>query len=139
MEAIYYILAIIAIVVIIGIAWVINRSEALDEEREELDKYSVHLDGRANRIAVEEQTIIGEWQSLRNAKEAIDKADTFTSSYTVTDSDLIKFDNDKEITAHARDKISKAIAQDILKRYEVKESTNDDGRRVLSMKFRIYQ
>ena len=57
MQTTCYLLAAIAIVVIIGIAWVISRSEALDEQQMELDKMSVHLDGRANRIAADEQTL----------------------------------------------------------------------------------
>lgn len=139
MQAIYYILAIIAIIVIIGIAWVINRSEALDDMKDDLDKMSVHLDGRANRIAAEEQTLNSEWQALRKAKEAIDNADVFTSSYTITESDLLRFDDDKAIATYAKDKIAKAIAHDILKRYELCESTNEDDRKVLFMKFHIYQ
>lgn len=131
-------LAIIVIAVLIAIAWVVNRSEAIDEEKEELDKMSVHLDGRANRIAAEEQTLNSEWQLLRMAKDAIDNADVFTSTYTVTDSDLIKFDDDKHILAYAKDKIAKSIAHDILKRYELCESKNEEGRKVLSMKFYAY-
>lgn len=138
MQAIYYLLALIAIFEIIVAAWEFNRSEELDEREEELDKMSVHLDGRANRIAAEEQTLNSEWQLLRMAKDAIDNADVFTSTYTVTDSDLIKFDDDKHILAYAKDKIAKAIAHDILKRYELCESKNEEGRKVLSMRFYAY-
>jgi len=139
MQTTCYLLAVIAVVVIIGIAWVISRSEALDEQQMELDKMSVHLDGRANRIAADEQTLQSEWQSLREAKAAIDNADVFSLSYTVTDSDIIKYDDDEHIVSHAKDKIAKAIAHDILKRYDLRESTNGEGRKVLSMKLHIYQ
>lgn len=33
------------------LAWVIYKMEELDELKEELDKYSVHLDERANKLA----------------------------------------------------------------------------------------
>ena len=73
MIIIYAMLAIIAIVVILGVAWVFYRSEQLDEWEEELDKMTVHLNERANRIAAEEQTLKSEWRALRQAKEALDK------------------------------------------------------------------
>ena len=81
MEAVYILLAIITAVVIIGAAWVFNRSYALDERQSELDKYSVHLDERDNRIAADEQTIRGEWESLRKAHNEIigKKADKTTT------------------------------------------------------------
>lgn len=41
---------------IIGVLWTIYRQDELDEREEELDKYSVHLDERANRLAADEET-----------------------------------------------------------------------------------
>jgi len=73
MIIIYAMLAIIAIIVILGIAWVFYRSEELDEWEEELDKMTIHLDGRANRIAAEEETLKMQWAELRRAKESIEK------------------------------------------------------------------
>jgi len=73
MIIIYAMLAVIAIIVILGIAWVFYRSEQLDEWEEELDKMTIHLDGRANRIAAEEETLKAEWAALRQAKKAIEK------------------------------------------------------------------
>lgn len=37
--------------IIILLAWVIYKMEELDELKGELDKYSVHLDERANKLA----------------------------------------------------------------------------------------
>lgn len=42
---------ILALLVIAGIAYIVYRSEELDEREEYLDKYSVHLDERANKLA----------------------------------------------------------------------------------------
>lgn len=42
---------ILALAVIAGIAYNFYRSEELDERQEDLDKYSVHLDERANKLA----------------------------------------------------------------------------------------
>lgn len=49
--------AILAVGVIAGVAWVYYRSDQLDERREELDKYSVHLDERANKLSADEETV----------------------------------------------------------------------------------
>ena len=49
---IIFVLAILAL-----LAWVIYKMEVVDERQEELDKYSVHLDERANRLAAWEQEL----------------------------------------------------------------------------------
>ena len=70
-------LAILGIIVVlsavVGILWALNRQDELDEREEELDKMSVHLDERANRIAAEEETIKLEWKYLRQAKDMLEK------------------------------------------------------------------
>ena len=49
------------IILVIGtlllLAWVIAKMEELDEREEELDKYSVHLDERANYLAKWEEEL----------------------------------------------------------------------------------
>ena len=40
------------------LAWVIYKMGELDERQERLDKYSVHLDERANKLALWEQELI---------------------------------------------------------------------------------
>lgn len=40
------------------LAWVIYKMEEVDERQDELDKYSVHLDERANKLALLEQELI---------------------------------------------------------------------------------
>jgi len=53
-------LTILAIIVVLaaifGILWTFYRQDELDEREEELDKYSIHLDERANRLAADEAT-----------------------------------------------------------------------------------
>ena len=70
-------LAILGIIVVLaaifGVLWTFYRQDELDEREEELDKMSVHLDERANRIAAEEETIKLEWKCLRQAKDMLDK------------------------------------------------------------------
>ena len=52
------VLVIFVILVFALLAWVILKMGELDELQEQLDKYSVHLDERANRLAADEQTTI---------------------------------------------------------------------------------
>lgn len=55
------------------IVWTVHRQDELDEREYELEQISLDLDGRANRIAAEEENIKNEWQYLRMAKEMLDK------------------------------------------------------------------
>ena len=51
-----FITFILAVGVIAGVAWVIYRSDQLDEREDELSKYSAYLDERANRLSADEET-----------------------------------------------------------------------------------
>lgn len=53
-----FFLIIFVLATLILLAWVIFKMGELDELKEELDKYSVYLDERANRLAADEQTTI---------------------------------------------------------------------------------
>ena len=65
MIVVYLFLGFITLFVIAGAIHNAFRADALDEEREELDKYSTHLDERANRLAADEQTIRNLYKELR--------------------------------------------------------------------------
>lgn len=58
------ILIIFVIATLLLLAWVIYKIEEVDERQDELDKYSVHLDERANRLAQWEEKL----RSLENGK-----------------------------------------------------------------------
>ena len=47
------------------IVWTVHRQDELDEREEELEQISIDLDGRANRIAAEEETVRGLELQLR--------------------------------------------------------------------------
>lgn len=66
-------IVLLVLAAILCIAWTVYRQEQLDELEEELEKISVHLDERANRIAADEQTLKNEWAMLRKATEEINK------------------------------------------------------------------
>lgn len=50
-------LIIFVLAVLLLLAWVVAKMAELDEREEELDKYSVHLDERANMLARWEQEL----------------------------------------------------------------------------------
>ena len=63
----------VVLVSVIGLLWTVHRMDELDEREEELEQISLDLDGRANRIAAEEETINMQWAELRKAREFINK------------------------------------------------------------------
>lgn len=56
--------AILALFVLAGGMYNLYRADELDEWEEELDKYSVHLDERANKLAMWEQELT-EWEEKK--------------------------------------------------------------------------
>ena len=65
MIIIYILLAVITAVDVVWCARNLVRTDELDEREEELDKFSVHLDERANRIARDEETIRELYKEIR--------------------------------------------------------------------------
>ena len=57
-----FFLIIFVLATLILLAWVIFKMGELDERQEDLDKYSVHLDERANKLAQWEQELI-RWEA----------------------------------------------------------------------------
>lgn len=129
MQAIYYLLALIAILVILAIAWVVNRSEALDERKEELDKYSAHLDERDNRIARDELEL------SHNRLEEV----PLSARYVVTESDIIKYTTDKSFMNAVIGRVALTLSNDIARRFKPEEQTNERGMKVLVYRFKVRQ
>jgi len=121
------------------LVWVLWKMTELDERQEELDKYSVHLDERANRIAADEGTLRTLFASFKREVETFHNRDIYTASYTVTDSDTRKYTTDALMVAHARKHIATAIAQDIVKQFKVVEGQTEDGRRKFIYRFKIVE
>lgn len=88
--------------VLLLLCWVIIKMVALDDRQEELDKYQVHLNEREARLECREL-------ELRIA------TDEYSATYTVTESDLMKYDGDERIQRVAMKAIANTIAGDILK------------------------
>lgn len=119
------------------LVWDLWKMTELDEREERLDKYSVYLDERANRIAADEGTLRTLYQSFKREFDAFHTRDIYTASYTETDSDTRKYTTDALMEAHARKHLSAAIAQDIVHKFKMAEDITEDGRRRFSYKFKI--
>ena len=111
---------ILALVAVAMMVWAIRNvvvGDELAERREELDKYSVYLDERANNLAMLEQTIL--------APPPISQAPVFTEGweelsavYCVSESDLVAFKSEKAIAAKAKKHCAKLIADAIVNSQE---------------------
>lgn len=128
------IVIILDIVVIVGALYNHYRSESLDEREEELDKYSVHLDERANELAKWERELNGPLLVVR-PKTMEDQC--ISASYCISDSDLMKYSTDRAVRANAKNRIAMAIAHDIVKNLEPNEEIAENGNAKLTYKLKI--
>ena len=116
------VIGLIAAGTIAAICYLVILADEVDERREELDKYSVSLDERANRIALEEEEI-----SERNAG-------ILRCRYVVTGSDALRYDGDECIRNAAKKQLAQTIANDIVRNIEPAEYTNELGMTVYEYK-----
>lgn len=119
------------------LTWVLWKMTELDDRKEELDKYSVYLDERANRIAADEGTLRNLFTSFKREVDAFHNRDIYTASYTETDSDLQKYTTDALMEAHAKKHLAQIITNDLMKQFSVVEDKTEDGRRRFTYKFKI--
>lgn len=119
------------------VVWIVMKMSELDERQENLDKYSVYLDERANRLAINEESAYGLIDKYNHLYLDFQRKDIYTASYTETDSDVMKYTTDALMEAHARKHLAQTIASDITKNFKMVEDTTDDGRRRFSYKFKI--
>ena len=134
-----FLLVIFALATFALLVWVLWKMTELDEREERLDKFSVHLDERANRLAVDEGTLRTLYQSFKREFDAFHNRDIYTASYTVTDSDTAKYTTDALMVAHARKHLAQTITNDIMKQFNVVESLTVDGRRKFTYRFKIVE
>lgn len=130
-------LILVVVATVIGAIRNTIKADELDEREEELDKYSVHLDERANRLAADESALRALSLSFRRELDAFHKQGLFMASYTETDSDTMRCSDDNALVAHAKKHLAKVITQDIIKRFEMKESRTEDGKRKFTYRFKI--
>ena len=134
-----FLLILFTLLTICLLAWVIYKMTELDERQEELDKYSVYLDERANKLAVEENSLRSLSLAFRSEIDAFHKKDIYTASYTETDSDVMKFTTDRASAANAKNRIAMTIAHDIVKEFNAKEDLTEDGRKRFTYRFKIVE
>lgn len=121
------------------LVWVLWKMTELDERQEELDKYSVHLDERANRIAADEGTLRDLSIAFKREMDEFHNRDIYTASYTETDSDVMRYTTDRASAANAKNRIAMTIAHDIVKEFNAKEDLTEDGRKRFTYRFKIVE
>lgn len=121
------------------LTWVLWKMTELNERQEELDKYSVHLDERANRLAANEKSCENLMREFNKMYLDFQRNDIYTATYTETDSDLMKYNTDTLMEAHAKKHLARIISQDIIKQFKVVETKTDDGKRRFSYRFKIVE
>jgi len=128
---------VLVVAAIAAVLWALARQSSLDEREAELDKYSLHLDERANLLAASEQAADRMADELRAEHKRLAEADTYTSSYVVTLADEMKYATDKAIKANAKNRLAMTIAHDIVRKFEPEEGQTDEGRKKYTYKFKI--
>lgn len=134
MTIIAFILAIIAVA---GTVCNVVKRDELEELEEDLDKYSIHLDERSNKLAAEENSLRTLMKSFSREYNEFHSKDVYSASYTITDSDVMKYTTEGAMLSNAKRHIAKTIADDIIKQFEVEETMTDDGRKRFTYKFKI--
>lgn len=133
------VLIIFAICTFALLVWVLWKMALLDEKEERLDKFSVYLDERANRIAADEGTLRNLSLAFKREMDAFHNRDIYTASYTETDSDAMRYTTDRASAANAKNRIAMTIAHDIVKEFHVKEDLTEDGRKRFTYRFKIVE
>lgn len=129
------VLVIFVICVFALLAWVILKMVELDERQVELDKYSVHLDERANKLALWEKTMIPPKKVVY--QDVSEDGILFSATYCISESDTMMYTTDKAVRSNAENKIALTIAHDIVKKIPPHEETTDDGYTKLSYRFNV--
>ncbi len=119
------------------VVWIVMKMSELDERQENLDKYSVYLDERANRLAINEESAYGLIDKYNKMFLDFQRKDIYTASYTETEADTMKYTTDALMEAHARKHLAQTIASDIGKQFKMVEDRTEEGRRRFSYKFKI--
>lgn len=133
------VLIIFAVLTFALLVWVLWKMTELDEQQDKLDKYSVYLDERANRIAADEGTLRNLFASFKREMDAFHNRDIYTASYTETDSDVMRYTTDRASAANAKNRIAMTIAHDIVKEFHAKEDLTEDGRKRFTYRFKIVE
>lgn len=133
------VLIIFAICTFALLVWVLWKMALLDEREERLDKFSVYLDERANRIAADEGDLRNLSIAFKREMDAFHNRDIYTASYTETDSDVMRYTTDRASAANAKNRIAMTIAHDIVKEFNVKEDLTEDGRKRFTYRFKIVE
>ena len=121
----FILIAIVAIFEIIWWCMLFGREGYLNERELALDEHEVSLDEREERNKEEFLALA-----------SMEDAEVVHSSYTVTESDMMKYTTDAKVLSVAKNRIAHNIAYDIM--HKVAPTVDEvDGKMRVSYKFKI--
>lgn len=131
-----YVLILSTIAIAVWALLLLGKEKELKTRSQLLDQYDASLSDARDRVEADQKTLDARYREIA---DMIGEKNAFTveDSYTVTDSDLMKYCTDKAIRSHAQNKIALAIAHDIMRKVPPEEYVNEEGKTVLTYKFKI--
>lgn len=135
------IIAVIVLAVAALAAWTLilkARKEVIDKLAVSLEAKAEVLDKRQKAIDADQQTLIERYREIAPWVNA--EARLFTVTYTVTESDLVKYNSDQAIRNIAKNRMGIVLANDIVKEFpDPAERLGDGGRKVFEYKLKVIE
>ena len=117
----------------------------LKARKEDLDKLAVSLDATMEVLDKRQKSIDADQKSLIERYKEIapwvnGEARLFTVTYTVTESDLVKYNSDQAIRNIAKNRMGITLANDLVREFpNPVEKLGDDGRKVFEYRLKIIE
>ena len=135
---------IIAVIVLAAVAlavWTLilkARKENLDKLAVSLETTMEVLDNRQKALDADQKTLIDRYREV--APWVNGEARLFTVTYTVTESDLVKYNSDQAIRNIAKNRMGITLANDLVREFpNPTERLGDDGRKVFEYRLKIVE
>jgi len=130
---------ILALAVIGGVCYVSYRSSQLDELEEDLREERDELEGRMNKLAADEETCRMLNMQLRDElhKMRPDNTKIMVAQYAVSESDMMKYKDDKAVERAMRKQLATGIAREIMKLYPEPERVDGNPGPIYRYRFRV--
>ena len=123
---------ILFVLAVIGLAaWTLilrGRKELLDKREVALDAREEVIDNHQKALDADRKTLIERYREI--APWVNGEAYLFAVRYTVTDSDILKYNSDQAIRNIAKNRMGIVIANDLVKKFPNPKELFEDGRRV---------
>ena len=136
------IVIIVLVLVAVGLAvWTLilkARKENLDKLAVSIEAKMAVLDNRQKAIDADQESLIQRYREI--APWVNGEARLFTLSYTVTESDLVKYNSDQAIRNIAKNRMGIVLANDLVREFpNPAERIDEDGRKVFEYRLKVIE